>query len=118
MAILSRIIEKGFAVTLADDGFDIAPAKKLTDNQRAFLKSHKAEIIQELKGVTNRDPQQQQAGNDTDLSDGGDFHHDFDDRHYCHECRNLINHRCVVQRFKPTDDMPRRCADFYGRFSL
>ena len=101
MAMLSRIIEQGFTVTLIGDGFDISPAKKLTDNQRAFLKSHKAEIVAHLK--------QQQAGNDADT---------FDDRHYCHECTRLVNGRCVVQRFKPTDDIPRRCGDFVVRVLL
>ncbi|MDP2902976.1 MAG: hypothetical protein Q8N96_07670 [Methylovulum sp.] len=56
MAALSRIIEKGFTVTLAGDGFEITPAKNLTDTQREFLKSHKAEIVAELK--------QRQATND------------------------------------------------------
>ena len=101
MAMLSRIIEQGFTVTLIGDDFDISPAKNLTDNQREFLRSNKAEIIQELK--------QQQASNDTDT---------FDDRHYCHECKRLVNGRCVTQRFKPTDDVPRRCADFAARAQL
>ena len=39
----------------------------------------------------------------------------FDDRHYCHECSNLINKRCIVQRFRPVDDRPRRCSDYIGR---
>ena len=138
MNAIKKIIAAGFVLEL--DGIDlvIEPFSKLTPNQLEFLKSHKAEIIQELKGYANHAPQQQQAGNDTNLKDGGYFHHeqpnandtdtdlkdglkishDFDDRHYCHECRNLINHRCVVQRFKPTDDMPRRCSDFYGSYSL
>ncbi len=101
MSALNKIIAAGF--TLAMDGNDlvIKPFSKLTPNQRAFLKSHKAEIVAELK--------QQQAGNDADT---------FDDRHYCHECTRLVNGRCVVQRFKPTDDIPRRCADFVVRVLL
>ena len=98
MAMLSRIIEQGFTVTLIGDGFDISPAKKLTDNQRAFLKSHRAEIIQEII--------QQRSVNDADT---------FDDRHYCHECKRLVNDRCVVQRYKPCDIVPRRCNDFVVR---
>ena len=101
MAMLSRIIEQGFTVTLIGDGFDISPAKKLTDNQRAFLKSHKTEIVQKLR--------QQQAVNDRD---------DFDDRHYCHECTRLVNDRCVVHRYKRCDIVPRRCSDFVVRVLL
>ncbi|MDP2904400.1 MAG: hypothetical protein Q8N96_15050 [Methylovulum sp.] len=98
MSILPTIKAKGFTVTLIGDGFEVTPASLLADNQREFLKAHKAEIIQELK--------QQQAGNDANT---------FDDRHYCHECKRLVKNRCVVQRFKPTDDVVRRCPDFIGR---
>ncbi|MGZ5052330.1 MAG: hypothetical protein ACXWF8_06820 [Methylobacter sp.] len=41
----------------------------------------------------------------------------FDDRHYCRECRRLINGRCVVERFRPVDDRPRRCQNFNNRYS-
>jgi len=93
---LSRIIQSGF--TLQADGEDliIEPFSKLTPEQLAFLRSHKTEIIQELK--------QQQAANDN--------HDPFDDRHYCLECQKLINGRCFAQRFRPVDDVPRRCPDF------
>jgi hypothetical protein len=37
-----------------------------------------------------------------------------DDRHYCRECQKLINGRCIAQRFRPMDDIPRRCVDFMG----
>jgi len=30
----------------------------------------------------------------------------LDDRHFCYECNNLINKRCIVQRFRPVDDFP------------
>ena len=101
MIALNKIISAG--VTLAMDGNQlvIKPFSKLTPNQLAFLKSHKAEIVQELR--------QQQAVNDCD---------DFDDRHYCHECKRLVNSRCIAQRFKPTDDVPRRCNDFVVRVTL
>jgi hypothetical protein len=36
----------------------------------------------------------------------------FDDRHYCHECANLIRQRCIVQKYRPLDDLPRRCSDY------
>jgi hypothetical protein len=36
------------------------------------------------------------------------------DRHHCHECQNLRNGFCTRQRFRPVDDIPRRCEDFSG----
>ncbi|MGZ4993541.1 MAG: hypothetical protein ACXV8P_02520 [Methylobacter sp.] len=41
----------------------------------------------------------------------------FDDRHYCRECQCLINGRCITQRFRPVDDMPRRCEHFNNKYS-
>lgn len=36
-----------------------------------------------------------------------------DDRHYCRECLNLNSRGyCIKQRFRPVDDIPRRCEDF------
>jgi len=36
-----------------------------------------------------------------------------DDRHHCRECRNLNSRGyCIRQRFRPVDDLPRRCEDF------
>jgi hypothetical protein len=35
-----------------------------------------------------------------------------DDRHYCRECLNLRNGYCIKKRFRPVDDLPRRCEDF------
>ncbi|MGJ0485121.1 MAG: hypothetical protein ACR65R_11405 [Methylomicrobium sp.] len=37
-----------------------------------------------------------------------------DDRYHCRECRNLRNGYCIRQRFRPVDDIPRRCEDFTG----
>ncbi len=37
-----------------------------------------------------------------------------DDRHHCRECMNLRNGYCTRQRFRPVDDIPRRCEDFNG----
>ncbi|TAL44370.1 MAG: hypothetical protein EPN89_14120 [Methylovulum sp.] len=98
MGALSKIQTAGFTINLIGDSFEVTPASALTDGQRVFLKSHKAEIIAELRA--------EQATNDADT---------FDDRHHCHECRNLINGRCITQRFRPVDDIPRRCADYVGR---
>lgn len=36
----------------------------------------------------------------------------FDDRHFCSECTHLIDRRCQVHKFRPVDDIPRRCAEF------
>ena len=51
MTALSKIREAGFSVDLNGDSFKITPSSKLTENQRDFLKSHKAEIIGELKSL-------------------------------------------------------------------
>lgn len=48
MSALSRIEKAGFKVYLDGDNLAIKPAKDLTQPQREFLKSHKAEIITEL----------------------------------------------------------------------
>jgi hypothetical protein len=39
---------------------------------------------------------------------------DEDDRHHCYECMDLRNGYCIKQRFRPVDDIPRRCEDFNG----
>ena len=49
MTALSKIRDAGFDVELNGDSFKITPSSQLTENQRDFLKSHKAEIIFELK---------------------------------------------------------------------
>ncbi|WP_432741734.1 hypothetical protein ABXJ76_15560 [Methylobacter sp. G7] len=48
MSALSRIEKAGFSIVLAGDSLEITPASLLTQPQREFLKSHKAEIITEL----------------------------------------------------------------------
>ncbi|MGZ8942816.1 MAG: hypothetical protein ACXW00_08630 [Methylobacter sp.] len=35
-----------------------------------------------------------------------------DNRHYCRDCLNLRNGYCTRQRFRPVDDLPRRCDKF------
>jgi len=98
MSSLSKIKSAGFRLELDGGDLVVEPFSKLTPQQVLFLKSHKAEIIAELRT--------EQANNDADT---------FDDRHHCHECRNLINGRCITQRFRPVDDIPRRCADYVGK---
>jgi hypothetical protein len=47
---LAKIRKSGFDVALSDTGnLNIKPASALTQQQRQFLKSHKAEIISELQ---------------------------------------------------------------------
>ncbi|WP_262965160.1 hypothetical protein [Methylobacter psychrophilus] len=53
MTSLSKIKNAGFDVSLCGDGFEITPSSQLTTNQREFLKSHKAEIVSELKAENN-----------------------------------------------------------------
>jgi hypothetical protein len=97
MGALLKIQQAGFEVSLTDTGgLAIGPASLLNDSQRAFLKQHKAEIVDELM----------RAQSANDVPDP------FDDRHYCHECQHLINGRCITQRFRPVDDVPRRCEHF------
>ena len=38
-----------------------------------------------------------------------------DDRHHCHDCRYLYKGYCLRQQFRPFDDIPRRCEDFWGQ---
>lgn len=49
MSALSKIVSAGFSVFLKGENFGIAPSENLTETQREFLKSHKVEIIEELK---------------------------------------------------------------------
>ena len=49
MTALSEIKRAGFVINLNGGDFTITPSKSLTDRQREFLKSHKAEIITELQ---------------------------------------------------------------------
>jgi len=49
MTALIRIREAGFKVTPYGDAFDLSPSSLLTQQQREFLKTHKSEILCELK---------------------------------------------------------------------
>ena len=55
MKALKAIRDKGFIVTLAGEHFEIIPASELTQTQREFLKSHRAEILAELRTETAND---------------------------------------------------------------
>jgi hypothetical protein len=49
MGALLKIKQAGFDVALVDGFIEITPASELKQSQLAFLKSHKAEIINELQ---------------------------------------------------------------------
>jgi hypothetical protein len=53
MGALYKIKQAGFDVALVDGFIEISPASELTQSQLDFLKSHKAEIINELKDETS-----------------------------------------------------------------
>ncbi len=52
MGALSKIESAGFSVSLMGESMAISPASNLTQTQKDFLKSHRAEIIAELKSKT------------------------------------------------------------------
>ncbi len=52
MGALAKIESAGFNVSLVGGNLAVSPASNLTQPQKEFLRSHKAEIIQELKAVT------------------------------------------------------------------
>lgn len=60
--LIDRIRAGGFAVMLCDEGaIEISPASRLDAVQRAFLRAHKAQLVEELKseeGITNPDEKQ------------------------------------------------------------
>jgi hypothetical protein len=53
MSALTKIKKAGFAVFLHGDSFKITPSSSLSMQQREYLKSHKAEILTELKAKNN-----------------------------------------------------------------
>jgi tRNA G18 (ribose-2'-O)-methylase SpoU len=55
MSVLNKIRQAGFTLELSGDGFDVTGIKPLTDEQREFIRSHKAEIINELQAEQQRD---------------------------------------------------------------
>lgn len=97
---LASIKAAGFVVELEGGRLFVSPFSKLAPVQIEFIKTHRAEIIEALR--------REQAGHDRRGLDTAD------DRHHCHECQRLINGRCFTHRFKPVDDLPRRCADYVG----
>ena len=49
MSALKKIKDAGFSVDLQGDSFVITPSSSLNNQQREFLKAHKAKIITELQ---------------------------------------------------------------------
>jgi len=49
MNALTKIRQAGFTLNMLDDNLSVSPASQLTPAQREFLKTHKAEIIAELR---------------------------------------------------------------------
>jgi hypothetical protein len=52
---LTKIRQAGFTLAVSEGKLLVTPAKKLTDQQREFIKQHKAQIIAELKAAKNDD---------------------------------------------------------------
>ncbi|MDD5461838.1 MAG: hypothetical protein PHG00_09425 [Methylococcales bacterium] len=50
---LAEIRNSGFSLALANGSLEVKPASALTQQQRQFLKTHKAEIIEELTSENN-----------------------------------------------------------------
>lgn len=68
MSALLKIRQSGFDLSvIGDNQLAVTPAQNLTDNQRDFLKQHKAEIISELQaerlGKTEQLPKLVKCGN-------------------------------------------------------
>jgi hypothetical protein len=97
---LSKIKAAGFVVELEGGQLFISPFSKLTQDQIDFIKTNRSEIIEALE--------REQTGL---YQFGQDASYDL---HHCRECRRLINGRCLTQRFRPVDDLPRRCVDYKG----
>ncbi|MFZ2727178.1 MAG: hypothetical protein WAX77_13060 [Methylococcaceae bacterium] len=92
---LDKIRNAGFKVSVDGNDLLIEPFSQLSESQKAFLRANKTEIIAALQSEQVMDTRQ--------------F---YDDRRHCYECSQLINERCIVQHFKPFDEIPRRCKDF------
>ncbi len=57
MSALLKIQSAGFKLSIKNpDGLGVAPASKLTDEQREFIRSHKDEILDELKAANDSEP--------------------------------------------------------------
>jgi len=95
MSSLSKIKSAGFTLELDGGDLIVEPFSKLTPPQVLFLKSHKAEIIAELRA--------EQATNDADT---------FDDRHHCHEYLHPVKVTCgQCRHFRSLHRHSKGCGD-------
>jgi hypothetical protein len=69
MIALNKIRQAGFSLSVVDGKLLVTPAKNLTDQQREFIKQHKAEIIDDLE----REAGQRYFGFLITRSDGSQF---------------------------------------------
>jgi hypothetical protein len=51
-AVLSALRDRGFELTVIDDGVRVTPASRLTDADRAALRAHKAALVALLSPPT------------------------------------------------------------------
>lgn len=54
MSALSQIRQAGFALSIFGDRLSVTPASSLSDDQRHFIRQHKAEIIDELRAESEQ----------------------------------------------------------------
>lgn len=102
MSLLNQIKQKGFEVTLTNDGnIEVMSDVELTDIQIAFLKKHKTEIIAEL---------QTEAANEISPNAKQPF---GDWRRFCRQCSHFTaSHFCTVNQAYQVDYIPRHCDDW------
>ena len=113
MTALSKIKSAGFSVTLVDGFIEISPGNKLTDTQRVYLKTNKAEIILELQAEATNVVELQTstvAANDSSPNAKQPY---GDWRRFCRQCKNFTrDHYCTVKNARQIDEIPRHCDDW------
>ena len=53
MTALEHLRQTGLVVELEGERLRVTPAKRITDNQRQFLRDHRAELVAELSAETD-----------------------------------------------------------------
>ena len=142
MSAIEKIKSAGFTLVVVGGNLQVSPASRLTPQQLEFLKAHKVEIVEALAANDDHRPRLNPKDRaailrwlhfigETDqalIDDVLDYcasnpealayylkraeEVPEDDRRHCRECLNLRNGYCIKQRFRPVDDLPRRCEDF------
>ena len=110
--MIEKIRQAGFTIQLDHGDLTVQPFSKLSNRQLAYLKTHKAEIIQELRQASN---------------DHGAQLADFDDRITCEICQRLLpDGGCMATKrglmrgawfYKPSPELKRRCAGYQPKYS-